>query len=121
VVDMPRVLSYEIPAEEVERAARFFETVFGWQIEERAGPARSWLLGTPRAGSPRARRLDAQPRLRTIMVDDVDVTLEQVKGAGGEVVFPRHHVAGVGAFAYFADTEGNVWGLAEHDRSRDAA
>jgi predicted enzyme related to lactoylglutathione lyase len=47
----------------------------------------------------------------TIDVDSVDQALKQVEAAGGRVVRPRTEIPGMGAFAYFTDTEGNTLGL----------
>ena len=49
----------------------------------------------------------------TIDVEAIDDTLKQVEAAGGSVVTPRTPIPGMGAFAYFKDTEGNVMGLFE--------
>ena len=35
---MPRVVHFEIPAENPERAAKFYKEVFDWKIEKWQGP-----------------------------------------------------------------------------------
>jgi len=35
---MPRVIHFDLPADDPERAIRFYETVFGWQIRKWEGP-----------------------------------------------------------------------------------
>ena len=49
----------------------------------------------------------------TVDVESVDDTLKQVEAGGGSVVRPRSEIPGMGAFAYFKDSEGNVMGLWE--------
>ena len=49
----------------------------------------------------------------TIDVDDIDAALEQISAAGGSTVTARTAIPGMGAFAYFKDSEGNVTGLWE--------
>ena len=49
----------------------------------------------------------------TIGVDDVEISLKEVEAHGGTIVTPRTEIPGMGAFAYFTDTEGNVLGLWE--------
>ena len=49
----------------------------------------------------------------TIDVPAIDDSLKQIEGAGGEVVQARTEIPGMGAFAYFKDSEGNVMGLWE--------
>jgi hypothetical protein len=50
----------------------------------------------------------------TVGVDSVDDALKRVEAAGGSVVTPRTEIPGMGAFAYFTDTEGNTLGLWEN-------
>ncbi|HSD48460.1 MAG TPA: VOC family protein [Actinomycetota bacterium] len=49
----------------------------------------------------------------TIGVVSIDDALKQVEANGGAVVQPRTEIPGMGAFAYFTDTEGNTLGLWE--------
>ncbi len=43
---MPRVVHFEIYADNPERAIRFYETVFGWQVHKWEGPMDYWLICT---------------------------------------------------------------------------
>ena len=43
---MPRVVHFEVPADEPERAAGFYREVFGWQAQRWEGPQEYWLLTT---------------------------------------------------------------------------
>ena len=47
----------------------------------------------------------------TIGVDEIDDALKAVEASGGTVVTPKTPMPGMGAFAYFTDSEGNVMGL----------
>jgi predicted enzyme related to lactoylglutathione lyase len=49
----------------------------------------------------------------TIDVESIDEALRDVEAKGGSMVAPRTAIPGMGAFAYFRDTEGNVMGLWE--------
>ena len=49
----------------------------------------------------------------TIDVDAIDDALRGDRDCGGSTVVPRTAIPGMGAFAYFKDTEGNVMGLWE--------
>ena len=49
----------------------------------------------------------------TIDVDAIDAALQVVEAEGGSTVQPRTEIPGMGAFAYFKDSEGNVMGLWE--------
>ncbi len=43
---MPRVIHFEIPASDPERAAAFYKKTFGWKIEKWPGPTEYWLVTT---------------------------------------------------------------------------
>jgi predicted enzyme related to lactoylglutathione lyase len=113
---MPRVVHFEIPADEPERAARFYEQVFGWKVEKWDGPIDYWLVTTgedaPGIDGAIARRGEG---ITANMIDvaSVDAYVTRVVAAGGRVVVPKHEVPGVGYLAYCADTEGNVFGIME--------
>lgn len=118
---MSRVVHFEIPADVPERAIKFYEKVFDWQIEKWDGPVEYWLIMTGEEDKPGidgglARREDPNTGVEnTIDVKDLDATLANVKAQGGEVIRPRMAVPGVGWLAYIKDTEGNVFGLMESD------
>ena len=50
-----------------------------------------------------------------IGVDDLDTYLDRVTAGDCEIVTPRTAIPGVGRFADFRDTEGNVMGLFQRD------
>ena len=49
----------------------------------------------------------------TAEVEAIDDALTQIEAVGGKTVTPRTAIPGMGAFAYFKDSEGNVIGLWE--------
>ena len=118
---MSRVTHFEIPADDPERAKKFYEKVFDWQIEKWDGPIDYWLIMTGEEDKPGidgglARREDPAVGVEnTIDVKDLNASLADVKAHGGEVIRPRMAVPGVGYMAYIKDTEGNVFGLMESD------
>src|SRR6202011_226988 len=50
----------------------------------------------------------------SIAVADLAATIEAVRASGGTVVMERVTIPTVGDVAYFADTEGNVFGACEY-------
>jgi predicted enzyme related to lactoylglutathione lyase len=121
MADMPRVVHFELAADDPERAANFYRTVFGWQIEKWAGPMEYWLIMTGPEGEPGidgglGKRGDpGEHTTNTIDVDSVSEYVEKIVANGGTVVLPQHAVPGVGYLAYCADTEGNIFGIMESD------
>ena len=49
---MSRVIHFEIPAGDPERAANFYRKVFGWKIEKWPGPMEYWMASTGAEGTP---------------------------------------------------------------------
>lgn len=120
---MSRIVHFEIPADNPERAIKFYEKVFDWQIEKWDGPIEYWLIMTGDEDKPGidgglARRENPTTGVEnTIDVNNLDASLANVKAHGGKVIRPRMSVTGVGWMAYIKDTEGNVFGLMESDQN----
>jgi predicted enzyme related to lactoylglutathione lyase len=118
---MSRVVHFEIPADDPERAIQFYEKVFGWRFEKWEGPIEYWLVKTGPEDQPGidgglTRREDPAIKVENLIdVKDLDASLVEVKNQGGEVIRPRGPVPGVGWIAYIKDTEGNIFGLMESD------
>ena len=118
---MPRVVHFEIAADNTERAAKFYADVFGWNINKWDGPQEYWLVST---GAREAlgidggimKKMDNLPGvINTVDVDSVDEYVEKITAAGGGVVVPKMAIPTIGYFAYCRDTEGNVFGIMEGD------
>lgn len=119
---MPRVVHFEIPADEPERAAVFYREALGWNVDKWEGPDDYWLVTTGDDSEPGinggiTRRENLPSTVNTVSVPSLDEVIGRVESAGGKVLVPRTSVTGVGFVAYCADTEGNVFGLMEADES----
>jgi len=118
---MSRIVHFEIPADDPQRAIKFYEKVFDWQIEKWDGPIEYWLIMTGEEDKPGidgglARREDPTVGVEnTIDVKNLDASLEDVKANGGKVIRPKMAVPGEGWMAYINDTEGNIFGLMQSD------
>jgi hypothetical protein len=119
---MPRVVHFEVMAQDPVRAAKFYSQVFGWNINKWDGPMDYWLVGT---GSQEEIGIDggiAQAQgpphsVNTIDVNSVDAFVEKVLAGGGKVVMPKMAIPGMGYLVYCQDTEGVVFGMMESDPS----
>ncbi|MBI4330631.1 MAG: VOC family protein [Chloroflexi bacterium] len=121
---MPRVVHFEIPIDNPDRAVKFYTKVFAWKIDKYAGPEDYWLVTTgpdnqPGINGALMRRQEplATAVTNSIEVPSVDDYLKKVTAGGGKVVMPKMAIPGVGWAAYCSDTEGNKFGLFQSDTS----
>src|SRR6476661_3447239 len=125
---MGKVVHFEIPAEDLDRAKNFYGSVFGWQLQTMPMPGGEYttVITTPVDEQTRMptepgainggmmQRDESTPSpIITIEVDAIDQALTQIGESGGSTVTARTPIPGMGAFAYFKDSEGNVVGLWE--------
>ena len=125
---MGKVVHFEIPTDDLDRAKTFYEKVFGWELSTMEMPGGGDYTGAtttpvdetmtptePGAINGALVRRDEgnSAPVVTIDVDDIDAALEQITAAGGSTVTTRTAIPGMGAFAYFKDSEGNITGLWE--------
>jgi predicted enzyme related to lactoylglutathione lyase len=114
---------FAINAHDVERARRFYESVFAWRFEA-WGPPDFYRIDAGRGpgGALQRRRelIPGQPLIGyecTIAVEDVDATEAAVVAAGGRILMAKTTIAGVGDLIFFADPEGNAVGAIRPDPS----
>jgi predicted enzyme related to lactoylglutathione lyase len=120
---MPRIVHFEIHAENPDRAATFYTSLLGWQFQKWEGPMPYWLIvtgpdGTPGINGGLLPRECAAPAdgqavnsyVCTVDTENLDALLAQVPALGGTITVPKMEIPGVGWLAYFKDTEGNILG-----------
>jgi predicted enzyme related to lactoylglutathione lyase len=123
---MPNLAYFEIPADNVGRAKKFYKSLLGWTIEPTAMPAsmpatmeyQDVKTGEPKAGTLAMggmyrRQMPGTPLTVYAMVEDFDKVVGKVEKLGGKILMPKMKVEGVGLTAVVQDTEGNVIGLWE--------
>jgi uncharacterized protein len=125
---MAKVVHFEIPADDLDRAKSFYGSVFGWDLQTMPMPGGEYTSVMTTAVDSETQmptepgainggmmvRDDRTPSpVITIDVDAIDDALGKVESEGGSTVTPRTEIPGMGAFAYFKDSEGNVMGLWE--------
>jgi predicted enzyme related to lactoylglutathione lyase len=125
---MPRVVHFEIHANEPQRAIEFYSRLFGWTFQKWEGPMDYWLVTTGPDSQPGINGGLIQRRpgqhgdivmayVCTVDVPALDETLRAATAGGATVVVPKMPVPGVGWLAYCKDTEGNVFGVMQTDPS----
>ena len=117
-----RVVHFEIPFEDRERASAFYEGAFGWQLMSL--PEMDYVLATtgPSDQGPPSepgfingglleRGLPVGGPVIVIDVEDIDAALESIEKLAGTTVEAKQPVGDMGFSAYFKDSEGNLMGL----------
>jgi len=123
VKNVPRVIHFEIPADDADRAVDFYRKVFGWKIEKWGGPANYWLVKTGEDTEPGINGAitekggNTPATTNTISVKSFEDAVKKIRQTGGEVLMPKMTVPGVGYMTYCKDTEGNVFGIMQMDQS----
>jgi predicted enzyme related to lactoylglutathione lyase len=117
------VCHFAIECDDVERARRFYETVFGWKAVP-WGPPGYYMIITGTAENPGIQgdlRERAEPRAGgsrgyecTIAVVSLKDTTAAIEANGGRMASSPYRIEGVGDLAYFEDTEGNRAGIMQH-------
>ena len=113
---------FAINADDVQRAKRFYETVFDWRFDP-WGPPDFYQVknaGQGLFGALQGRR-ELVPGVRmagyeaSFGVEDIKATIAAVEASGGKIVMPPYRIEGVGELIYFEDTEGNLVGAMQYD------
>ena len=108
----------EIPAADLDRAAKFYSDVLGRPMKvEQAGPERLSVFPHQKPSVGGCVSATGQPSGAGVVLylnasPSLEAALNRVPEAGGEVVVPRTALPpGMGFYARIRDTEGNVVGL----------
>jgi predicted enzyme related to lactoylglutathione lyase len=125
---MPRVVHFEIHADDVARAKKFYEDVFGWTIEKWEGPMEYWNIMTggeeepgidgglmKRQGKTPGEETTINSYVCTIDVPNIDEYLNSIQQHGGKVAMEKGAIPGIGWLAYCFDTEKNIFGIMQSD------
>src|SRR5215216_960421 len=122
---MNRVVHFEIPADDMNRAKKFYSENFGWKLNQlgeqfgdyvlvHTGPSDDQGMPQDKAfinGGLMKRDPSARSPVLVLAVDDVDATVERVRKSGGKLVGEVLDIPTVGRYGRVEDTEGNVIGL----------
>ncbi|MFE3445152.1 VOC family protein [Nocardia sp. NPDC059180] len=119
-----RVVHFEIPYDDGDRARDFYREAFGWQVNEVPDMDYTLVMTGPLGADGMSsepgyinggltRRGQVTAPVVTVDVDDIDGALAKIQTLGGTTVGPKFAVGEMGFAAYFADPEGNLVGLWE--------
>jgi predicted enzyme related to lactoylglutathione lyase len=120
---LDKVVHFEIPVDNLERAKKFYKTAFNWalnpipqmeytllntvEVDEKNMPKEPGAIN----GGMMKRGEAIKNVVITISVENMDTAIKKVQSLGGKIVQGKMEVPNMGITAYFQDTEGNVLGL----------
>ena len=122
---MHRFVHFDIYADNVDRAAGFYSSVFGWDISR-------WDDGTPEMdyrliimgedspcpeGGITRRPPSGMADVNYAEVETIEDYLPRVESAGGKVLQAKIPIPGIGYIAICQDSESNPIGLFQNDDS----
>ncbi len=127
---MNKVVHFEVPADNLDRAKQFYSTVFGWDISAWPMPDGGVYTGATTVATDETTMMPKEPGaingalversattnptpIITLEVESIEAHWPTIEAAGGKKVSERTEIPGMGAYAYFQDSEGNVVGLWE--------
>lgn len=117
-----RVVHFEIPFGDGDRARSFYREAFGWDLMEipemsytmattgpsgDTGPSEAGFIN----GGMLRRESPNEGPVVVIDVEDIDAALGKIESLGGSTIIGRQQVGDMGWAAYFKDVEGNIMGL----------
>jgi predicted enzyme related to lactoylglutathione lyase len=114
---------FEIPALDIDRAKKFYDTIFGIDmvvLPEMMGMKMagfSMEMGSGKASGGLAQSQMHKPSADGAIIylnanPSIQAVIDRIEPAGGKVVMPRTQISPeIGYMAFFMDTEGNKIGL----------
>jgi uncharacterized protein len=119
---MSKIVHFEIPVDDPDRASAFYRGALGWEISG-FGNQPYWLVragADDEAGANGALITRSEVHRTPVViagVDDIDAALSRVQQSGGLIAHEKVPIPGVGWSAYVVDSEGNTIGLFQDDTS----
>jgi uncharacterized protein len=134
---MNRVVHFEIQADDLDRAQKFYSDSFGWTFQQMGPEVGNYVViktgpGPEAIGQPLTmenvginggmmKRNAPLPEdgkspnsyTSIIGVANIDESIAKIDAAGGVPQTDKMDVPGVGKIRYYKDTEGNIFGIIE--------
>lgn len=121
---MATIIHFDISADDLQRAKKFYEQLFDWKIEKFPNsPQDYYIIETQTTtgekgitGGIAKREKDYQKITNFIQVDSIDDSISKVKELRGQIIEPKTAIPTVGYIAGCKDTEDNIFGLIEVEK-----
>ncbi len=123
---MSNIAYFEVPADDVHRAMKFYTELLGWDFiptQVPGIPVEYWNITTGESGENTLNMgglyQKKEPSSHVLMyavVDDIDNALAKLEKLGGKTLSPKMTLATVGTLVTIIDCEGNLIGLWEREK-----
>jgi len=126
---MDPLVHFELPVENMERAKKFYSSIFGWNLQDWPMPDGSAYVGVHTTATDEKTHLPLKPGainggmiqrsalvpspVFAITVSSIDEYVKKIEASGGKVTMPKKDMMGMGFYCYILDPEGNTIGLWE--------
>lgn len=118
---MSTIIHFDISADDLQRAKKFYEKLFGWSFTKFPNsPQEYFLIETASASGEKgitggmAKREKAYQKITNfIQVNSIDKSMADVVKLGGQIMEPKTTIPNIGFIAGCKDTEDNIFGLIE--------
>jgi uncharacterized protein len=125
---MPTVEYFQIPADDISRAQEFYKKVFGWEMQKWNNSENSeqeyWMFqtkdekGNPGLGGGLMKRQSPQHTVTNfITVSSIEEYSSNIEQSDGKIIMSKTEIPNMGFFAVFLDTENNMFGIYEDNKS----
>jgi predicted enzyme related to lactoylglutathione lyase len=115
-----RLVWFEIPADDIDRAKKFYSKLFGWKIKKFPDPMEYWQIDTGAGdgavnGGMMKRQHPQHGVTNYISVPSVNRYMAKVEKLGGQICMPKTAVPQMGYFAVCRDLDNNTFAIWEMD------
>ncbi len=119
---MPTIVHFNIPADDTDRAKKFYSALFGWTFQTYMEMdyhlvTTTNLDGSPGVGGGIGKRMGPVQITDFFGVKSIEASMKKVKDLGGKVLGEKMPIPQMGWMAVCLDTEGNMFGLFQEDTS----
>jgi predicted enzyme related to lactoylglutathione lyase len=121
---MPTINHFEIPADDINRAQKFYKDVFGWSMQKTNNPENPekdyWHFDTEDddenkglSGGMMKRQDPKHTVTNYITVSSIEQYQSKIEQHGGKIMIKKTEIPNMGYFTIFTDSENNMFGLFE--------
>ena len=117
---MAKIVHFDMSANDIDRAKRFYESLFDWEFTLLPGPEEYHIIATKGldgseglGGGMAKRRQPGEGITNFVEVESIDESLKLAQQLGGAIVQDKTEIPGIAYIGVISDTEQNEVGVIE--------